>query len=347
MLAPRTFLLVFLLLLLACAAADGRAGDLYTGESPLEPGASGRNAEIAGALDEVLTRLTGETEDSLVERFELDSSQLRLLVLSEQRIRRQRPSPDGESMIEELRVRVDFDPQGVDRLLAERNVPRLGRERPSILLWLALEDEDGVRLDGDPLLEDLITHHARRLGLDVIRPLGDLQDLAEIEPIDVRDGFLDSAEPSARRYGAGMISMADLRAVESGWEARWFWRLEGFDDGMLVNADSQASAVAAGLERLLSVLADRFAVIPGRDDGGIRRVRVEGIDDETRYVEVLRYLLSLGSVDDLRLISARGRQVDFELDLASSGFEDALRIGGVLDVTGRSADGVLLLRLSR
>lgn len=344
--STRPVLSVFLLLALSLGSMLALASDLYTGESALAADERAGPAELARALDEVLVRLTGEAGESLVDRFGLADSELRLLVLSEQRVRRQRSDADGSGLREQVRLQVDFDPQRVDALLAERNLPRLGRERPSILLWLAVENAEGIGLDADPVLEAEIAEQGRRLGLDIVRPLGDLQDLAEIEAIDIRGGFLDSAEPSARRYGAGLIAMLDLRQTRAGWEGRWFWRLDGLDAGLHSQAPSRERALSAGLERLLATLVDRFGVLPGLE-GGTRRILVEGIDEEVQYVEVLRYLSSLSVVADLRVVAARDNRVDFELDLTGPGFEDALAIGAVLDVIERREDGALIVRLAR
>ncbi len=344
--SARLHLLLLIGLLLVGAANPAVGETLYRGEAPLAAGEQGGPATVARALDEVLLRLTGQTEVSLVERFGLSQSVIRQLVLSEQRVRRQRPGPEGQASVEELRLQVDFDPRGVDALLADRNVPRLGRERPSILLWLASEDELGSGFDGGLALEAEISEQGRRLGLDIIRPLGDLQDLAEVELIDIRGGFLDSAELSRQRYGAGMVAMLDLRQSGEGWEGRWFWRLDGLDTGLRSRSESRRQVVADGLEGLLTALAQRFAVLPGLE-GDVRQVLVEGIEEEVQYVEVLRYLGSLSVVDDVRVVAARGYEVDFELDLAGPGFEDALAIGGVLDVVERGADGRLRVRLAR
>ncbi|MEE4637418.1 MAG: DUF2066 domain-containing protein [Wenzhouxiangella sp.] len=330
-----------------CAAASVDARDLYTGESVLEESVSGQSDPLARALDEVLARLTGYTDQSLVERLGLTRADLQLLVLSQQRVRRERLAPDGVTPVEQLRLRVDFDPAGVDALLAGASLPRLGRTRPSILLWLAVEDEQGLSLDGDARLNEAIAMHARRLGLDVLRPLGDLQDLSEIEAIDIRGGFLGAAEPGAERYGAGMIAMLDLREAGQEWTGRWFWRLEGRDAGLQARADLPEVVVAEGLEALLRALVDRFGHIAGADQGGMVRLVVEGIEDEIQYAEALRYLDSLGQVDAVQVVAASGRNIDFELMLSSAGLEDALMIGGVLDVVERRRDGSLRVRLKR
>ena len=332
--------------------APAFAASLYTGEALLDVGETATGPSLR-ALDEVLVRLTGITDRSLIEELGLGSGDLRLLVSSEQRIRRQRPDRETGGMVDELRLKVDFDAQAVDRLLARHDLPRLGRERPAILLWLAVEggnwDGDGhdLSLSADAAFEHAVVEHGRRLGLDVIRPLGDLMDLSELEPFDIRGGFLDSAVPSARRYGAGMIAMLDLRRSDEGWLGRWFWRLEDRDDGRQLQAETAEEILAAGLEYILSALAERFAVTAGVTESGQRRVRITGVADEVQYVEILRYLEGLGAVADVRVTGARGREVELELNLSSPGFEDALAIGGVLAVEQRLADGGLVLRLLR
>lgn len=335
------------MLALWAGAQQVRADSLYTGEALLGVEGSAAPGPALRALDEVLTRLTGVTDRSLVEAFQLGAAELRLLVLSEQRIRRQRPGSEPGRLIEELRLKVDFDAQALDRLLASHGLPRLGRERPAVLLWLVTEDEAGPSLSVDAALEYAIVEQGRRLGLDLIRPLGDLMDLSEVEPADVRGGFLDSAEPAARRYGAGVIAMLDLRPEDDQWLGRWSWRLEGRDDGRRLQAETAEAVLATGLEQILAALAERFAVAAGATESGLRRVRIIGVADEVQYVEVLRYLEGLGAVADVRVTGARGREVDLELSLSRPGFEDALSIGGVLAVDERHPGGDLVLRLLR
>ncbi len=326
--------------------AQVQAASLYTGEVPVDQDESAdRNA--LRALDQVLTRLTGIADRSLVEELGLDRSILRLLVSSEQRVRRSRVGPDGAPLADELRLRIDFDPAGVDALLARHDLPRLGRERPSILLWLAVEEETGIELQGGAYLEQEISEHARRLGLDVVRPLGDLIDLASIDVFDIRGGFLDSAEASARRYGTQVIAMLDLRSSDTGWAARWLWRLEGRDAGLQLEAEQASDLVSAGLNALLAALAERFAVVADDEHATQRRVIVRGIEGEIQYAEVLRHLRSLSSVSDVLVLAARGNELEFQLRLRASGLEDGLALGGVLEIEQRRADGSLELRLQR
>lgn len=345
--ALRLFILSILWLLVCWAGpVHAQSMPLYIGEVPVDE-SIGADRNALQALDQVLSRLTGVTDRSLVAELGLDPSVLRLLVASEQRVRHARLGPDGQPQPDELRLRIDFDPAGVDGLLARQALPRLGRERPSILLWLAVEGEFGPELQGSAYVEQEIIGHARRLGLDVVRPLGDLIDLAELSIADIRGGFLDSAESSARRYGAQVIAMLDLRQIGSDWSARWYWRLEGRDFALPLESADASVVIAGGLERILGALAERFAVVAGAEHAGQRRVVVGGIQDEVQYAEVLRHLESLSAVEHVLVTSARGSEVEFELMLRAPGLEDGLAIGGVLGIEERGADGSLRLRLLR
>lgn len=345
--ALRLFLLSALLLAVFWAGpGHAQSASLYTGEVPIDPALSADQNALQ-ALDQVLTRLTGISEQSVVAELGLGPAVLRQLVSSEQRVRRTLLGPDDQVLPDEVRLRIDFDPVGVDALLANAGLPRFGHPRPSVLLWVAVEDQDGVSLQGSAFLEQEISEHARRLGLDVIRPLADLLDLAEIDASDIRGGFLDSGEASARRYGAQVIAMLDLRRLEQDWLARWFWRLEMRDSGLQQESEALSTAVAIGLENILTALADRFAVRAGAETRGQRRVVVRGIEGEVQYAEVLRHLDALSAVEHVLVSAARGTEVEFLLQLRAPGLEDGLRIGGVLDIENQRADGSLELRLLR
>ncbi|MEE4295043.1 MAG: DUF2066 domain-containing protein [Wenzhouxiangella sp.] len=341
--------LPFLAALLALSAAGNEAfgRSLYTGEAPLPTEATEAVVPLNQALDEVLTRLTGFTGVSMVERLALTRDDVQRLVLSQQRVRRTRLQADGLTPLDRLYLRVEFDSRGVDALLAEAGVSRLGQTRPSVLLWLAVEDDEGVRLEADPLLDQALESEARRLGLEVLRPLGDLQDLAEVQATDIRGGFLESANPSAERYGAGVLAMLDLRESPSGWSARWFWRLEGRDASFRTQAAGLDTVVAQGMEALLGALVDRFGRVTGVGQTGAMRLIVEGIEDEVQYAEVLNYLDSLGPVEDVQVVAARGTTIDFELQLTGASFQDLLTIGNVLEPVGEAMNGQVRARLKR
>ena len=337
-----------LALVLMVPAAMAR--DLYVGEAVLAEGGRIDNQALLRALDEVLVRLTGQVEQSPVESFGLGPADVNSLIQTRHTVRRERLDEDGET-VSELRARVEFDEPAINRLLREHRVPRWGRERPAILLWLAVDDEDGVSFADDPWLESVVAEHARRLGLDIIYPLGDALDMAEVTLPDIRGGFLDSSVAAAERYGAGVIAMLDLR-VESGltdpiWSARWSWRVGGSDGGLQHTGMYRDMLVRRGMERLASTMAGRYAIRDAEGEGRVRRVLVEGIIDDVQFAEVQSYLDNLGIVDDVRIVAARERSLEFELNLNGDGLEQFFEMGGLLVPAGPAVGDVLHYRLRR
>jgi hypothetical protein len=343
------------LLLLAAPLSPAWALSLYVGEVPVERAGGVTAEQRLAALDEVLSRLTARYDRSLVAQLGITAGDLGALVLSQQLVERARVEPDGDR-VEALRVQVEFDEMAVNELLADNGLPRWGRERPPVLLWIAVEDAQGARFADDPRLEYVVREQARRIGLDVLRPLGDALDLAEVTLADVRGGFLGAAGASARRYGADVIAMLDLRAerVATGgaeearrWSGRWNWRVEGRDAGFSRTAGDPGTLVAAGLERLASALAARYAVVGDEDPPRPWRVRVTGIVDELQYAEVLRHFENLSVVESVRVLGADGRRIDFEVVAGARRIRTYLALGDLLVFERENADGMLHFRLAR
>lgn len=345
----RVTCLCFLLLALPATVS---AASLYVGEVSVdEQGSRAGTAEQLRALDQVLSRLTGNYSDSLVDELGLGAGVLDTLVLSQQLVRRRVVAESGDSE-ERLRLQAEFDERAVNELLRDNDLARWGRERPAVLLWVVVEDQRGTRFLESARARYVIEEQARRMGLDIVLPLGDAMDLAEVSVQDVRGGFLESARASAQRYGAGVIAMLDLRlqresGQESWWTGRWRWRVEGQDSGLNHSADDPEALIRSGLQRLASTLAARYAVIDADGEYSQWRLTVTGVVDEVQYAEVLRYLRNLSIVDELRVASARERQVTFELSSNSPNIEPYLGLGGLLELRRRDGEGRLVYGLAR
>ncbi len=345
---PKLPVLILLAAVLAVPAVMAR--DLYTGEAVLSEGGTIDNQALLRALDEVLVRLTGQVEQSPVETLGLVPGDVNRLIQTRHTVHRERLEEDGET-VQELRARVEFDEPAINRLLREHRIPRWGRERPAILLWMAIDDEDGVAFADDPWLRSVVAEQARRLGLDIVYPLGDALDMAEVTLPDIRGGFLDSAASAADRYGTGVIAMLDLRA-ETGlsdpiWSARWSWRVAGRDGGLQHTGLYRDMLVRRGLERLAATMAARYAIRDAEGEDRLRRLLVDGIIDDVQFAEVRSYLDNLGIVDDVRIVAARDRSLEFELALSGEGLEQFLDMGDLLVRDGPAVGDVLHYRLRR
>lgn len=329
--------------LLGTSVASGALiGGLYVGEATVEQVRGiDRNAQLR-ALDEVLFRLTGVSNGS--ERLSISANDLTQLIQSRQIIERSVVNAEGV-LTTQLRERVEFDALAIDQLLANQDLKRWGRERASVLVWAVIEEDFEVKLLDDPLLEQSMRELGRRLGLDLIRPLGDAMDLSELSLADVRGGFLDQAQPGLARYGAWVTLMLDLRPDMTGWLARAFWRIDGVDGGQSFLGQSPQLVLERAFEALLQAMMRRYAIDLNDQESRTQRIRVLDMTDPVQYAEVLSYLRGLGVVERVRVIEASGQQMEFELTLRGDNLVDILAVGQTLDVLNTEFDGLIELRL--
>lgn len=334
--------LIVLAMLVSGSADSALMRSLYVGEAVVDTAARVDAQAQLAALDEVLLRLTGQAD--VRERLKLGAPDLSQLIQSRQVVERTVFGVDGQRSVI-LKERVEFDAQAIDQRLAEQGIPRWGRERASVLVWVAIEENFEAQWLEDPIIEEAIREFSRVYGLDLIRPLGDALDLSQLSLADVRGGFLDQVSPSLARYGANVGLMVDLRPDAGRWLARAFWRIDGMDGGQGFLSDTPVSALRSTFASLHRIMAERYATDLNDQTLRTTRIRLLGIDDPVQYSEALGYLKSLSTIQSLRLMRATGNTLEFEVTVQGERLADVLALGQTLDVVRSDASGVLELRL--
>ncbi len=344
---PVSFHLLALCLVLAgwLHPPPARADTLYVGETVMAADEAVTDAALARALDEVLMRLSGQDPELLRAHIGAVTPNVRALLLSHHRVRVPALGRDGAE-IEQLRLRAEFDPQAVDRLLREHQIPRWGRERPDILLWASIEVDRQAQILDWPALEWKLNDLARRHGLELLRPLGDALDMAEVSVADIRGGFLDSTLAGLERYRADLPLMLDLRQRDEYWTGRWLWRLDGQDHGFELSADDAFEAIEIGMSRMAAALASRFAVRLA-EQGQWQRLVITGLRHPVQYAELIAHLERLDGVEQLRLLRADGERLYLDLLVIAANLDDVIGLGGLLVFEGRDAGGGQVYRLAR
>lgn len=333
---------IFLVLVLPALAF---AQSLYRGEVPYAGGAEPGAGDFRRALSQVVTRLTGS------ERLPPELSAARVQVGWQLREIQVPPeSLDAEPEIER-RLVVDFDPRLVDRAIREAGLPRWGRERPDLLVWMAVADDGSAGLigpgTGHERLRFLFNDTARRRGVPVIWPLMDALDLTQVTPADIRGGITEAAMAAADRYGADGVVLVDLRSAggDGDWTGRWRWRVGEMESAFAYSAADRDAAVTGGVERLADLMAQRFAVVAS-GEGGRMRLTVSGVQREVHYAELMRYLRALSVTEAVEVVAARGDTLELALEVNSGGLRETLSLSRLLKfVAEEPASGLLHYRL--
>lgn len=306
----------------ALPAEAMRVDGLYQAEVDFK---GDRDEAFRAALGEVLVRVTGRRD--VTDRPEV-ASLLENAAAYAQQFRR--PAPD--------RLWAAFDGAALERELARLGQPVWGAERPSTLLWLAVDAGGGKRfvlasveeLEEEAPIREEVLEAARRRGLPMVFPLMDAEDRAHASFAEVWGGFEDSILAASARYGVDAVLVGRLAADDLG-HGRW----------MLYAADGVerwSGGVGESIGRLADLFAARFAVVSAGETRTVRLV-VSGLESIEDYGRVTRFLGNLTAIESLGVESLEESTVVFRVALrgAPATLDEAVRLGGLLrpDETGQ------------
>lgn len=186
----RTTIFICVFALLSQHAYALKVSGLYQATVPVsDESAATRNPAIKQALLQVLVKLTGERNISktsgigpIIERPERFVQQFRYRQTTDAE-NQQAPTPE---------LWVQFDETALNDALRSYGLTVWGKERPSILVWLAHEDNQVRRLvsfEETPKYMTMLDQRAAARGLSLLFPLLDLEDTSRLSVSDVWGGF--------------------------------------------------------------------------------------------------------------------------------------------------------------
>jgi len=333
-------LTVFLFCILSISAEAGEVERLYeakiavTGQGDVE-----RMAVIREGMLLVLTRVSGRRDiEALAEVGQALNNAMRYVQQFNYRVldlEMIELSETGEEYKQELRIR--FDDRAINTVLLDAGLPIWGRGRPSLLVWLAVEDaRERYLLGGDTQqpLRDMLESQAQQRGVPLLFPLLDLEDQTSLKFADVWGDFQDDIQAASQRYQAEGILVGRLyRQTESEWRARWTLYEGGKSTSKHNNvAQSQRwMTTAVGKEQLMKAAIDdsadilglRFARSASEVDADMLLVSVSDITTLEAYARTLKYLSSLDMVAETAVKSVAGSDIVYGLTI--KGNEEHLR----------------------
>lgn len=198
-------------------------------------------------------------------------------------------------------ISILFHKESIDAVLKQHNIPVWGRNRPSVLTWLAVESGRQrylVSTDNEGLAA-LLTQAGENAGLTFTLPLMDLQDQRTVSFNDVWGGFSDRIEAASKRYGVDQIVFARaLKSPQGGWKLNWsLLNKQGLFSGQLQQQTLKHS-LNAGAASVAEKLADIYAPYGLRSESAVT-LNVDGIADLASFARVAEYLAGLESVKKL------------------------------------------------
>ncbi len=324
-------------------AFGARVKDLYEAEVPVtgrDPAAQAQGMETALRL--VLVKLTGDP--NAAGRPNVAPLLKNPEAYVQQYGYRQSQTTTDPSGTPEPVLWVKFDPEALSRDLERTGIPVWGRQRPGVLLWLAVVDEGGGRVLGrdDPSshLQALYTY-AHFRGLPLVLPVLDTTDEAWSDAIAPSLPMSEPIAAAARRYGADAVLAGRLVEISPAlWQAEWTLFSQSRSESWSSQGDLPEVALEEGMDRAVDALRARYAAPGDTLEQGVVAVVVEGVAGLDQYARAERYLRSLDPVRQVDVKKLEADRVEFHLTArgGSETVNQAIALGTTLEALDTDTD---------
>lgn len=294
-----------LLLLLPLASYAGRVAGLYSAEVPVSSqDPQERTEAIHLGFLQVLVKVTGESSVGEMPGISGVLDQAERYVLQYRYEEHTEPAavPGGEpNTLRTLKLR--FDPTAVDVLLRKSGLPVWGDQRPSVLVWLAVEQGAQRFLVGEDSKSETLSalqEAAARRGVPILLPLLDLKDQSDLPVADVWGNFGDSILKASSRYTPDAVLVGRLyRRSDGRWDSTWTLYQGDTQLSWTAGGTFSAQVINEGFDGAVDRLAARFAPTAGTGPSSEFLVDVDGIASLQTYARVSKYLHSLQPIESV------------------------------------------------
>lgn len=275
-----------------------------------------QEAAFRSALALVLVRMSGQRDVMLL------SEAAPILENASRYVQQYGGTDDGK-------LRVSFDGATLETDMAAYRLPRWGSDRPSTLVWLAVDYSGGTRklLGADDKSEILrvVGVSANERGVPLILPLMDSVDREKLGFVDVCGRFPDKIQAASARYQAdAVLSGCARRTSSAGLVVEWELYFGGA-------RERWSGRVGNGIHRVADTFAATFA---DRAEGPGSQIvlMVSGMDSFHAYGQVSQYLTNLTLIDKVSVEEAFGQTVRFLVAVRGDirRLEDAIAVGRLL-----------------
>ena len=214
---------------------------------------------------------------------------------------------------EQLMAVIDFEPILVDQTLRQAGLPFWSSNRPTVLVWMVVEDADGRRFvsaERDADIIRAVTDNATRRGLAIKLPALDLEDMVAVSTDDVWQLNGWRAQAAAERYQADTVLFGRVSKLTNGeWLGRWYYRY----DQQPLDFDGQAFTandyVAVAFDQVAQLLARQYAIAPVNiADNGVL-MRLTGVEGFVDYARAISYLESVAAIRHANVVNVADDEI--------------------------------------
>jgi hypothetical protein len=206
-----------------------------------------------------------------------------------------------------LFLKVKFNRKSIQQILSNTKQALWGEERPLLLVWLDIVNNKGSDIlsnNSNNTINTSLQDNAKRLGLPIMLPAMDLQDINDISNHDIEQLNLAAIKSASKRYNVNTILTGFLyQSLANNWQSNWSLLINGEIIHWHINGKDVNQILTTVTNNTAGELAARLAVLSNSDVHTQLKIMVMGIRDLKQYADVIKYLHSVNGITQIKLLT--------------------------------------------
>lgn len=220
-------------------------------------------------------------------------------------------------------IRIQYDPDDVNRLLKRAGIAYWGATRPLILVWLVVKTPKYTQIISNEIPGSIfksIRDQGRKYGIPLIFPMMDMADLSQVSPDDVGNMNLSLLKEAAKRYSPDAILIGWLTQGDDGnYKSEWQLILDKQHQWRWASTSQSANSIMGSIMNQVSqTLAKQY--VEKAPDAPELWVKLEVINVTERedLNQLLKYLKQLSPVREVKLMEVSSDVVELSVRIRGS-----------------------------
>lgn len=307
-----------------------RVTNLYQGVLPVTTQSPAERNQLAGdALKQVLIKVSGNND--ILNRPEIKENLSAASTLMQEFS--YVPAPALLARNKPYLLQLNFDPNGINKMLREAGAPIWGQNRPLLLIWLAYEmpnhPAEIVGADSQSPIPVLLKQDTDRRGVPILFPAMDVQDMEQVTANDIVMPNLPKLLAAAKRYASDAILIGQMQQTATGYTAQWKLIMGNDQWGWTITGPTIADTLVALADHVADTLAGRYATVITNTVQANFTMKITGVQQAEDFVQVTNYIKHLTPVSNVELEQISGSDMYLKISLRGSqaSFTQALSVG--------------------
>jgi hypothetical protein len=214
-------------------------------------------------------------------------------------------------------LQIRYEPDDILRLLKKAGIAYWRENRPLILVWLAVTDEQQqIDIIGDdttgPFL-NRIKDQAKKYGLPLIFPVMDVADLNQVSVADITNMRLPVLKEAAKRYAPDAILIGSIVTGHTDIQSHWQFLLGDQEWKWTLSQNTSEEMIVAVINQVNEVLAKHYEIKVSDNAPAWLKLEITHINQRDDLKQLIHYLKQLTSVLQVHLMQITGDTVEISV----------------------------------